>query len=53
MRPAVRLAKNGFPLDFQNIMAINHPYYQEFLSNDKEAAKIFSNKEHFNLFEKF
>ena len=41
VRPAAGLAKNGFPLDFQNMMAINHPYYQEFLSNDKETEKIF------------
>ena len=29
-------------LDFQNIMTFNHPYYQEYLSKDVEARKIFS-----------
>jgi len=53
LRPAVGLAINGFPMDFQNLMAINHPHYKEFLLNDKEAAKIFTNNEPFALYEKF
>ena len=51
VHPAVGLAENGFPLDFQNVIAMT--YYQEFLSNDKEAKKIFSNTESFSLYERF
>ena len=53
VRPAAGLAKNGFSLDFQNMMAINHPYYQKFLSNDEETKKIFSNNTPFTLYKKF
>ena len=49
VKPAVELAKNGFPMDFQNIMAINYPYYQEYLSSDVEAEKIFSRQEPMEL----
>jgi len=49
VKQAVELAKNGFPMDFQNILAINHPYYQEYLSNDVEAEKIFSRQQPLEL----
>ena len=32
VHPAVKLAKNGFPLDFQNMDYLNHLYYEEYLS---------------------
>ncbi len=49
VKPASELAKNGFPMDYQNIMAINYPYYQEYLSSDVEAEKIFTIEEPMEL----
>ena len=34
-------------------MYFNHPYYQEYLSNDAESAKIFSKEEPFTLYQTF
>ena len=51
--PAAGLAKNGFPIDFQNLSYLNHPYYQEYLSHDVEAGKIFSRQEPIELNELF
>ncbi len=53
VKPAVELASNGFPLDYQNMNTFNHPYYQEYLSNDTESAKIFSKEEPFTLYQTF
>ena len=53
VKPAVELASNGFPLDYQNMNTFNHPYYQEYLSNDAESAKIFSKEEPFTLYQTF
>ena len=53
VKPAVNLASNGFPLDYQNMMYFNHPYYQEYLSNDSESAKIFSKEEPLTLYQTF
>jgi len=53
VKPAVELASNGFPLDYQNMNTFNHPYYQEYLSNDTESAKIFSKNEPFTLYQTF
>ena len=50
---AINLAINGFSLDYQNVMNLNSSYYREYLSNDIESEKIFSNKEFFKLYEKF
>jgi gamma-glutamyltranspeptidase/glutathione hydrolase len=41
VRPAAEIAKNGFPLDFQNMSYLNSPYYKRYLSNDPETKKIF------------
>ena len=53
VKPAVELASNGFPLDYQNMNTFNHPYYREYLSNDSESAKIFSKEEPFTLYQTF
>ncbi len=53
VKPAAELASNGFPLDYQNMNTFNHPYYQEYLSNDTESAKIFSKNEPFTLYQTF
>ena len=53
VKPAIELASNGFPLDYQNMNTFNHPYYQEYLSNDTESAKIFSKNEPFTLYQTF
>jgi len=53
LKPAVELASNGFPLDYQNMMYFNHPYYREYLSIDSESAKIFSKEEPFTLYQSF
>ncbi len=53
VKPAAELASNGFPLDYQNMNTFNHPYYQEYLSNDTESAKIFSKEEPFTLYQTF
>jgi len=53
VQPAVQLAKNGFPLDFQNMSYLNHPYYEGYLSNDLEAEKIFIKDEAFEIHENF
>ena len=53
VKPATELASNGFPLDYQNMMYFNHPYYQEYLSTDTESAKIFSKEEPFTLYQTF
>jgi len=53
VKPAVELASNGFPLDYQNMMYFNDPYYQEYLSNDTESEKIFSKEEPFTLYQTF
>ena len=53
VKPATELASNGFPLDYQNMNTFNHPYYQEYLSNDTESAKIFSKEEPFTLYQTF
>ena len=41
VRPAAELAKNGFPLDFQNMSYLNYPYFKGYLSNDPKTKKIF------------
>ena len=51
--PASKLATNGFPLDFQNMSYLNHPYYKSYLSNDEFAKKIFVRSEPYNLSEIF
>ena len=51
--PSVKLAKNGFPLDYQNMKYLNHPYYKEYLSRDNEAKKIFTQPNVYQLNEKF
>jgi len=51
--PAIKLAKSGFLLDFQNMSYLNHPYYEDYLSNDSETAKIFVKSGLFELNEKF
>ena len=43
----------GFPLDFQNIMSLNTPYFHEYLLEDLEAQKIFTKDEPFGLNELF
>ena len=53
VKPAVELASNGFPLDYQNMNTFNHPYYREYLSYDTESAKIFSKEEPFTLYQTF
>ncbi len=53
VKPAIELASNGFPLDYQNMNTFNHPYYQEYLSYDSESAKIFSKEEPFTLYQTF
>lgn len=53
VKPAIELASNGFPLDYQNMNTFNHPYYQEYLSNDTESAKIFAKEEPFTLYQTF
>ncbi|HIG51669.1 MAG TPA: gamma-glutamyltransferase, partial [Candidatus Marinimicrobia bacterium] len=53
VQPSAVLATNGFPLDYQNMQSLNHPYYQDYLSKDKESAVIFSRDEPFSLLEKF
>ena len=53
VRPAIKLAKEGFPLDFQNIIYLNHPYYHNYLSNDIETQKIFVKTDQYELYEKF
>jgi len=53
--PASRLALKGFNLDFLNLRYMNSPYYNKYLSNDIETAKIFTKKngDMFELGEKF
>ena len=53
VKPAIELASNGFPLDYQNMNTFNHPYYREYLSYDTESAKIFSKEEPFTLYQTF
>ncbi len=53
VKPAAELATVGFPLDYQNMTSLNHPYYQEYLLKDEESAKIFSKDGHFTLYETF
>ena len=53
VKPAVELASNGFPLDYQNMNTFNHPYYKKYLSTDTESAKIFSMEEPFTLYQTF
>ena len=42
-----------FPLDFQNMSYLNHPYYEDYLSNDYESHKIFVKDELYELNEIF
>ena len=53
--PASRLALKGFDLDLVNYSYMNSPYYNNYLSNDIETAKIFTkeNGDIFELGEKF
>jgi len=51
--PSMKLAKNGFPLDYQNMKYLNHPYYKEYLSRDNETKKIFTQPDSYQLNEKF
>ena len=51
--PSVKLAKNGFSLDYQNMNYFNHPYYKEYLSRDMETKKIFTKSDMYKLNEKF
>ncbi len=53
--PASRLALKGFNLDILNFSYFNSPYYNNFLSNDPETAKIFTkeNGEPFEFGERF
>jgi len=51
--PAVKLAKDGFPLDFQNMSYLNHPYYMDYLSKDVETKKIFTKAIPYSINEKF
>jgi len=53
VRPAIELARDGFPLDFQNMSYLNHPYYEGYLSNDTETEKIFVKDDLYELNEKF
>ena len=53
IRPAMKLAKDGFPLDFQNMSYFNHPYYQNYLSKDEETKKIFVKSDMYELNEIF
>ena len=53
LKPAIKLAEKGFPLDFQNMNYFNHPYYKNFLSNDIETKKIFVKDNLFELNEIF
>lgn len=53
LKPAITLAKKGFPLDYLNMSYLNSPYYHEYLFNDDEAKKIFCKDEPFALGEKF
>ena len=51
--PAVKLAREGFPLDFQNMSYLNHPYYKDYLSRDKETKNIFTKTMPYFINEKF
>ncbi len=51
--PACKVAKNGFPLDYQNMSYLNSEYYKSFLSNDIEAKKIFTKNSPYKLYENF
>ena len=52
--PAADLALKGFELDFLNSLYFNSPYYNYFLSQDSEAAKIFTKQNDvFSFGEKF
>ena len=51
--PAVKLAREGFPLDFQNMSYLNHPYYKDYLSKDKETKNIFTKSMPYFINEKF
>ena len=53
VKPATDLAIKGFPLDFQNMSYLNHPYYEDYLSNDLETKKIFFKEGSFELNEIF
>ncbi|MDP6570680.1 MAG: gamma-glutamyltransferase, partial [Candidatus Marinimicrobia bacterium] len=53
LTPAVKLAENGFPLDYLNMNYFNSEYYNAYLSNDPESSKIFSKDGHFDLGESF
>ena len=53
LSPAVKLAENGFPLDYLNMNYFNSEYYNAYLSNDPECSKIFSKDGHFKLGESF
>ena len=39
--PSIKLAEDGFPLDYQNMSYLNSEYFREYLSKDLEAKKIF------------
>jgi gamma-glutamyltranspeptidase/glutathione hydrolase len=53
VKPAAALAKYGFPMDFQNVSYLNHPYYEGYLSNDSESKKIFVKDGSYELNETF
>ena len=47
LRPSVKLAMSGFYLSYRDAMYLN--MNQEFLSRDKESAKIFTAKDRYEV----
>lgn len=53
VKPSVKLAKNGFELDYLNSMYFNSDYYKNYLSQDKVTKNIFTKDSEFKVGEKF
>ena len=51
--PSSKIAKEGFPLDYQNMKYLNSPYYGAYLRNDSESKKIFTKNSSYELYENF
>ena len=47
IKPAINLAQNGYELDWISSLYLNSPYYNNYLSNDIEAKKIFTKDDGF------
>ncbi len=51
--PSVKLAQYGFELEFLNVSYLNAPYYKQYLSQDEETRKIFTQETPFQIGDNF